>query len=94
MKLSINELRNVIRQAIKEMKEDYKVNADDELDLADPVSIWNNAYDMDDQETSTKVANRTITIDPEEVEKANKDKESDRIDLVNLAKKSFDDKDK
>lgn len=89
MKLSINELRHLIRQTVKELKEEFKVNADDELDIGDPTIIWNKAYDMDDQETSTKVANRTITIDPEEVEMANNDKASDRIDLVNLAKKGM-----
>lgn len=64
MKIKIDELRKFIENSVKYIKEDAVPDDNDEIDLGEPTVIWNNAYDMDDQETSTRIANKRITLDP------------------------------
>lgn len=65
MKMTRSELRHCIKECVKQMREAVLPDENDEVDLSAPDVLWNNAYDMDDQETSTKVANMRIRIDPD-----------------------------
>jgi len=76
MRIKLSELKKLVREGIDMIREDYEVPADDTVDLADPVILWNNTFDMNDQETMTKVANRRINLnepdpaDDDEVDRA------------------------
>jgi len=76
MQIKLSELRKLVREGIRLVKEDYAVDANDEIDLEDPTIIWNNTYDMDDQETMTRVANQTINLNPVD------DEDNDEVDLA------------
>ncbi len=76
MKIKLSELRHLVRKSLAKIYEDYEVGADGSVDLKNPVVLWNNTYDMSDQETMTKVANRRTNLnepdpkDEDEVDKA------------------------
>lgn len=71
MRMTISELRKFLRESMKELTEDVVPNDDDEIDLGDPTIVWNNSYDLNDQETSTKVAHHSINFNPEKDEEMN-----------------------
>lgn len=59
MKIKITELRKALREMRTMICEDeYEPSASDELDLGTPTIIKNNVFDMDDQETFTKLQNK------------------------------------
>jgi hypothetical protein len=77
MIMKLSELKNLVRKGIALFREDYTTDADGAIDMADPIILRNNTYDMNDQETTTKVANRRINpnppgpdVEPDEVERA------------------------
>ncbi len=62
MRIKLSELRKFIRDSLHE---DVVPDSNNEIDLANPQIIWNHTFDMSDQETSTRIANKRITIDPD-----------------------------
>jgi hypothetical protein len=76
MKIKLSELRKMVRQGLQKIREDYEVSADGSIDMENPVVLWNDTFDMHDQETMTKVANRRINLnepgpgDDDEVDRA------------------------
>jgi hypothetical protein len=75
MQMKMKQLKQIVREGLRQIREDYEVADDTTVDLEDPTVMWNHMYDMDDQETSTRLANARINmndVDTEEQDELDK----------------------
>lgn len=65
MKTTVSELKALVKEAVDKLCEDLKTKGDDEIDFdAEPDEKFKNKFDMDDQTTTTKIANASLYATP------------------------------